>query len=157
MKNARTLVIGVGNAYRGDDAVGLLVVRALRAGSLGAREDVTLREHHGDGTALIESWAGHETVVVIDAAVQPNAPPGTIVEMTVGKSALPSGVELRTSSHAISVIEAVRLARELQRLPKELRIYCVLGAEFTHGGALSPPVMQALPELVARITTYVGA
>jgi hydrogenase maturation protease len=70
----RILVIGVGNEYRRDDAVGLIVARRLR--ELSPR-NVTVIEESGEGTNLMESWTGADMVILIDAASS-GARPGTI-------------------------------------------------------------------------------
>ena len=50
------LVIGLGNAARGDDAAGLIAARRL--GGV---------EHEGDPLALLDLWDGADCAVVIDA------------------------------------------------------------------------------------------
>ena len=157
MKAAHTLVIGIGNEFRRDDAAGLLVVHALRAGPLRSRKDVELQEHHGEATALIESWSGRERVIVVDAAVQPNATPGTVVQFSERESSPPWDVELRTSSHALSVVQAVQLAREMKRLPKELRIYCIIGADFSRGTTPSDAVLGAIPIVALQIAAAIDS
>src|SRR6266700_3180765 len=59
------LVIGIGNEYRSDDGVGLVVARGLRAKNL---PDMLIIESSGDGAALMEAWKAAPSVIVIDAA-----------------------------------------------------------------------------------------
>ena len=68
------LVIGVGNDYRGDDAVGLIVARRIREMNL---PQVQVIESDGEFTRLMESWKDAESVILIDA-VQSGVAPGTI-------------------------------------------------------------------------------
>jgi hydrogenase maturation protease len=68
------LLIGIGNAYRHDDAAGLMVARRLKERALSSCE---VHEQVGEGTALMELWKGAERVVVVDA-VQSGSPAGTI-------------------------------------------------------------------------------
>ena len=51
------MVIGVGNPWRRDDGAGLEVAR--RVGGL---------LHEGDCMRLLDAWAGHDDVAVVDAA-----------------------------------------------------------------------------------------
>ena len=58
------LIIGLGNDYRGDDAVGRALARRLQAI---AGDYVRVLEESGEGVALIESWKGGDFVILIDA------------------------------------------------------------------------------------------
>ena len=60
----RLLVIGVGNPYRNDDAVGLVVARRIRDLNL---QGVTVIEANGEGASLMEAWQGADSVILIDA------------------------------------------------------------------------------------------
>jgi hydrogenase maturation protease len=130
------VVIGVGNAARGDDAAGLVVARRLGG-----------REHEGDPLALLDAWEGAATAVVIDA-VSSGAAPGTVHRFEVGDAALPARLRSSTSTHAVGLAEAIELARALDRLPPRLIVYGIEGERFTAGADLSPAVAAAV-ELVA--------
>jgi hydrogenase maturation protease len=67
------LLIGIGNAYRSDDGVGLVVIRAVQAKGL---PETFCIESNGDGAALIDAWANAGKVILIDA-VSSGAKPGT--------------------------------------------------------------------------------
>jgi hydrogenase maturation protease len=144
--NPRILIIGVGNAYRRDDAVGLIVAQRLGK-ELPA--DVTIREASGDGAALIELWNEADAVILIDA-VRSGATPGTVCRFEACKQSIPA-VCFRSSTHAFSVAEAIELARVLQRLPAWLVVYGIEGKNFTVGVSLSPEVDRAVGELVERV------
>ena len=60
----RTLVLGLGNEYAGDDAIGVLAVRALR-GELAKGADVV--ESAASGLALLEVFAGYDRAVIADS------------------------------------------------------------------------------------------
>ena len=144
---APVLVVGVGNAFRGDDAAGLLVVKLLReANPLG----VTLLEQSGEGTALIEAWQDYETVILVDAA-HSGAAPGTIHRFEVGDGPLPATLTARFSSHAFGVAGAVELARALDRLPPRLIIYALEGKTFDLCDPISPEVETAARDLAGQL------
>jgi len=139
------LVIGVGNAYRCDDAAGLVAARRLYEA---ARADVMLREASGEGTALMDAWQGAEAVILIDA-VRSGAPAGTIYRLDACAETVPLAW-FRCSTHAFSVAEAIALARALNRLPPRLIVFAVEGERFDAGVGLSPGVERAVDELVRR-------
>src|SRR5947209_6104940 len=67
------VIIGLGNPYRHDDAVGHRLAERLREETNGA---VPVRTESGEGTALMEAWRGFETAILVDA-VYSGADPGT--------------------------------------------------------------------------------
>jgi hydrogenase maturation protease len=141
------IVIGVGNAWRGDDGAGLTVARRVRELSPAG---VEVRELEGDATALVEAWSGAEHFVVVDAA-ESGAVPGTVRRFDARSQPLPVRI-LRSSTHAFGVSDAVELARALGRLPARLDVYAIEGASFTAGEDLSPAVEGAVADVVAQLS-----
>jgi hydrogenase maturation protease len=138
-------VIGVGNAYRGDDAAGLVVARRLR------ERGVEAIEQEGEPVALIDVFAARDAVVLVDA-VQSGAPPGTVHRFDVSDGPLPRELRGSTSTHAVGLGEAIELARALGRLPPRVVVYGVEGARFATGVGLSYEVEAALAPLVEAIS-----
>lgn len=145
-RTPRVLVIGVGNAARGDDAVGRRVIQRLQ-GEVG--EGVRMQEQSGEGTALMEAWQDADAVILVDA-VQSGGAPGTISRFDVHEQALPAKF-FRYSTHAFSVAEAVELARVLHRLPPRLIVYGIEGQTFAAGVGLSPAVAEAVAQVVTQV------
>jgi hydrogenase maturation protease len=145
MTTSALLVIGVGNALRGDDAVGLVVLERLRE----ARPTVPMREESGEGAALMEAWAASQHVIIIDATAS-GAAPGTIHRLDAQEQPIPAEF-FHYSTHDFGVAEAVEMARVLGRLPARLIIYGIEGSSFDFGAELTPAVAQAVPEVVQRV------
>ena len=153
------LVVGAGNADRGDDAVGRVVVRRVSEvlaaqGELSPAGPVAVIEHQGEGTSLLEAWQDAGAVVVVDAAA-PGAAPGAICRIDARAGPLPAA--LLRSTHAFGVAEAVELARAMGRLPRSLVVYAVEGLSFAAGAAMSPEVQAAAPEAAAQVLDEVRA
>jgi hydrogenase maturation protease len=142
----KTLIIGMGNDYRCDDAVGLVVARRIRQSH---PVGVTVLEQSGEGTALMEAWKDADTVIVVDA-VQSGATPGRIHRLNAQAQKIPASF-FHYSTHAFSVAEAVELARALNQLPPRLILYGVEGKDFAAGVGLSAEVEKAASGVKARV------
>jgi hydrogenase maturation protease len=140
------LVIGLGNDYRSDDAVGRVVARKLGAESL---DGVRILEESGEGAALMDAWQGADFVILIDA-VHSGAKPGTIHRVDAHAEEIPRSF-FHYSTHAFSVAEAVELARALGQLPQRLVIYGIEGKNFESGIDLSPEIETAAEETARRV------
>lgn len=141
-----TLVIGVGNAYRSDDAVGLIVAQRLKQRSA---DRVIVLEESGAAVAWMDAWKDADAVILIDAT-HSGADPGTIHCLDAGSQPLPSGI-LRYSTHGLGIAEAVELARALNQLPGQCKIYGIEGRTFKMGVGLSPEVERAAEVVVTQV------
>jgi hydrogenase maturation protease len=137
------LCIGVGNAYRRDDAAGLEVAARLHG------THVTARQLSGEGAQLMLAWHGAPRVVIVDA-VSSDGTPGTVYRLDVSAEPLPARF-FRCSSHTFGVAEAVEMARVLDELPPELIVFGIEGADFGEGVGLSPSVAAAVADVALRI------
>jgi len=142
----RPLVLGLGNELAGDDAVGVLVARALREELDGVADVV---ESAASGLALIEVFAGYERAIVVDSIVTGRNPPGTITEMGlehVGRVVAPS-------LHHAGLPELAAVAARLGLgFPSRTRVLAVEVVDpYTFGAGLSAPVAGAIDELVRRV------
>lgn len=140
---SRIVVIGVGNAYRGDDAVGLAIAEQLRERR---PDNVTVIDCEQEPTRLLDAWQAADVALVVDAAAS-GAPPGTVHRFDATSGRVPARV-FRSSTHAFGVGDAVELARALGRLPERVVVYGIEGADFTAGSGLSAPVAAAVPRVV---------
>ncbi len=140
-------VIGVGNEWRGDDAVGLLVARRLKADQL---PRVQIAESRATMTAVREAWKDAAGVIVVDAVVC-GGPPGAIYRFDAHGAGVPVQLSRSLSSHGWGVAEALALGNVFQELPPWLIIYGIEGKNFGPGQEVSQEVAAAIPEAVRRI------
>ena len=149
------LVIGIGNAYRSDDAAGLIAARQIARRIKGkASEHCAVIEHTGEGAALMELWKGADRVIVIDA-MRSGAAPGNVSRFDATRRPLPATMH-RDSTHAFSLPEAVELSRTLQQLPRQLIVYGVEAQNFEPGTNLSAALELAMQTLVERVLQEVS-
>lgn len=137
-----TLVIGVGNRDRGDDAVGPLVASRLKCR---AGVNVKVVEQTEAGLSLIDAWEGAGLVIIMDA-VRSGAPAGKIHRIDSSAESIPADF-FHCSTHGFGVAEAIELARTLCKLPPRVIVYGIEGAVFEAGAKLSPAVENSANEL----------
>jgi hydrogenase maturation protease len=149
---SRVVVIGVGNALRGDDAAGLAVAENVRAH---APDRVAVRVCEGEPSRLIDAFGDADVVFVVDA-VSTGAPVGTLHRFDASHAPVPSR-ELRSSTHALGIGETLELARALGRLPQRAVVFGLEGSEFGAGEGMTPAVEEGVVRASATVLEEVAA
>jgi hydrogenase maturation protease len=100
---------------------------------------------------------GRQRVILVDAADMGKSP-GQFVRFTLDEARLGSGPDERDANsgqhlsvHAAGLGDALLLAEALDVLPDEVIIFGVQPANLEWDCALSPPVEEALPGLIAAV------
>jgi hydrogenase maturation protease len=137
------LLVGIGNFYRGDDAIGRIVARQIKLRKL---PHLWALEHEGEGTSLMELWKDVARVIVVDAVSSCDVP-GKIHRFDAHLQPLPAQV-FSISTHAFGLVEAVELARVLKQLPDCLIVFGIEGNQFKIGAQLSLLVREAIPKVI---------
>lgn len=141
----KPLAIGIGHAFRRDDGVGPTVARLL------AERGIRALAHHGEGTDLMVRWSGYDPVVVVDAMSAPGLKAGTIRVWDAAAAPLPTDCFVM-GSHQFGLVEAVEMARLLNRLPPRLWVVGIAGDDMDAGLELTPSVARSLDEVCRRVT-----
>ncbi len=149
MTGGRVRVVGLGNALRGDDAVGLAVARRLRE----LLPDADVIEGSGEPAALLDALGDGAREVAIVDAVSSGAAPGVVHRFDASRSALPLAASATT--HGLGLAEAIELGRALGRLPARLVVYGIEGQGYETGAPLSPAVARAAEEVAAELRQLV--
>ena len=156
----RIRVIGIGNSFAGDDAVGIHVVRRLKEYPIsGPIPGINMIEAGLDGLALLDDFAGIERGIVIDA-MQSGHDTGTIVRLEIPRD-LDQLSEFTWSSttsstHAFGLGEALTLGNLLRMLPPSLTVYGIELGQLNTGTPLSAKVSEAMESVVAQIMSEFG-
>jgi len=146
----KTLVLGLGNPILTNDGVGIHAVRALAARC--RLDGVTFAEASVGGLRLLDTLAGYDRVVLVDAIQTPDGEPGTIHRLQPG--------DLHTSCHSgsthdLSLAGALALGRSLgMALPTDDEIVIVavkVEDVWTFGETCTPRVAAAIPRVVQSI------
>ncbi len=143
-----TALIGVGNEYRSDDALGFLAVREIASKKF---RGVKVVEANGDGVSVMRLWQGVDRVFIIDA-MKLGFPPGTIHRIDASNNEIPVSF-FTFSSHAFGLGQAIEMARQLGQLPPSLVVYGMEGVCFDFGTELSVSLRENLPVLIKMISS----
>ncbi|QUR67870.1 hydrogenase maturation protease [Mycobacterium spongiae] len=154
--SARVVVVGLGNRYRRDDGVGVIVAEALADLAL---PDVAVVTDVAEPMGLLDAWSGAEFVVLIDASVADSAggesqpTPGRVRRCAIADLA---DAPAMLSSHRVDVAGAYALGQQLGRIPKALVLVTIEAADAGHGTGLTADVAAAVPAAVRRTRTEIN-
>ena len=138
------LIVGIGNPFRGDDGAGWAVIDALEKK---IKSGVMLRKIHGDIVELMDIFEHYSSVYLVDACCM-DAPPGFWQRINAHRHTLPLD-NPQTSTHGLSLSQAIALAKTLDQVPSKLSIYAITGDQYNIGTTLSPPVAGII-EMIAQ-------
>ena len=154
----RLIIIGIGQELRGDDAVGISVVRRWAAEF---RRKLVSPQIELDllplpGLSLLDQMAGFDTAILVDAVLGgPGVTPGTLFNLSPDD--LADFQRGTGSAHGWGVAESLRLGRTLKQegLPDKIIILGIGGKQVEIGAEISPEVAEAIPAAVKRLDELV--
>jgi hydrogenase maturation protease len=151
----KTIIIGLGNPLKADDAVGLRVARLLKE-RLIDRMDVDVVEAYCGGIALVETTVGYDRAVIIDAMPKNAGEPGTIISFSPS-----SDICTRNSGslHDASLCEAISACCALgEAVPREVLCWGVVPKDIeSFSESLTAEIAALVPVLADRILAELDA
>lgn len=144
----KKLLIGLGNAYCGDDAIGIEVARRL---------EMQHRDWHTltgalDGFNFLDAITGYDRVLVIDALINDGtgAVAGEIVEVKLEDFA---GLAGSGYIHGMTMAQAYETGKKLGLdLPRELKIIGItVTRRCDYGDAADPRLLSRIDAIVGKI------
>ena len=141
-----TKILCLGNSLLADDGLGPAVAEKLRRLRL---PDVEVVETAESGFYLLDSVLNCKRLIVVDAITTRSAPPGTIHCLSEAEARGSPGA----SPHYVGLFEVLATARHLSvAVPSDVRVLAVEVEDLlTIGGAMTPNVEEAIPQVVSRI------
>lgn len=142
---SRIRIVGLGNAWRGDDAVGLLAAERLQ--QLADAGIEVLRLETPDWQ-MFEGLRSEDHLIVIDGCLNDSLP-GTVRRLDISEL---STCSLRhCSSHGLGLAHWLSMAEALGEETGRLLIYAVSIGQTEMGAPLSPEVGQAIEQLLPML------
>ena len=139
-------IVGVGNEFRGDDSVAILVSRILRDT---LPDKVEVVELSGDQSNLLELMKDTDNLIIVDAVCSP-APAGTIFRINASEESFPSNF-FTASTHSIDLARSIELARALKQLPSSVLVYGIVGKDFSFTPSLTQQVKESAETVKNKI------
>jgi len=149
------VLAGIGNPYRRDDGVGPIVAD-LAANECAEFSYLGSFLHPLD---LLDRLHSAQRAVLVDAT-RSGTPPGSIVEFEIGTVDHPSTAYRNfpepsmLSSHGLSLLEVLSIARQLDKMPAHLVVVGIEGADFSEGYGLSEEVARSVPKAVDLVVSF---
>jgi len=144
----KTLVLGMGNPILSDDGAGIRV--AQEVGEKLNDPQITVAETSGAGLSLLDSIAGYDKVIIIDAIQTEEGNTGQIYRMGPEDFSLTKHF---SSPHQINLATALELGNMLNlAMPQKITIFTVEAKDVTSfSEKCTPAVEQAIPEVVKMV------
>ncbi|MBM4040277.1 MAG: hydrogenase maturation protease [Planctomycetes bacterium] len=145
----RVVVLGVGNELMGDDGVGVVVARQLRAAGPG--NDVEVIEAGTSVMDALDLVPSRAHVLVVDAATG-GGEAGSVYRFRLDELALARGVSL----HETSLPEAFTLAQLAGAKFGKVIVIGVEPARVEPGTELSPVLQEKMPAILGVVRAEVA-
>lgn len=145
------LVLGVGNPLRGDDGVGIELVRRLGA-HFGA--DLSWDALLVPDVILSERIAAFEHLLIIDALAEMEAPPYRLMDLAPAKRLMPAGAMV---SHCFDWPAILALAKEFFGRAPKTSVLGIGATRFDFSHTLSPDCRKNAEKAFAFLVSYCTA
>jgi len=145
VSNSPILILGIGNYLMGDEGVG--VHTALRLQEMGLPENIEIVDGGTGGFHLLQYFEDHDTVILIDATLDGNAP-GTIrlIEPRFAKD-FPRAM----STHDIGLRDMVSALQWMEKMPHIYLFVVSIETIQQQGIELTPAIENAMPLLLDKV------
>lgn len=154
IKMQSTLVIGFGNTLRGDDGMGILAIRALRAmGNYGPH--VSFLEMEAAMINVLDHLEGIDRLLIVDTIALPGVPPGQIRRMSLDE--LDHAKSQAVSTHQFGLTRVLNLAESLGYTQRRSVTICALAIEppTDFSEHLSAMAMNLIPDFLHLISSTI--
>ena len=143
----KTLIFGIGNPYRCDDAVGIKVVQEI-AKQIDT-SDIDVKWGSIDGVAILDEVVGYDRVIFVDSVKTGKGKPGDIYKIKHASE----GKTGSFTSHGIDFLTALRVGENFKlSMPRQIDIFAVeIKDNTSFSEQCTEEVSKSIPELVHLI------
>ena len=152
----KTLILGIGNPFLGDDGVGFHIAQRLANGI--KDDNIDVRDTGMDGLNLLELIVGYDKVIIIDAIMAEKGEAGETYRF--GPEKIASTVHPTTSPHHANLATAIEIGKKYltEQMPREIVVFAVAIEEVTKvTEEMTVEVEEAVPVAVNLILEEIEA
>ena len=150
-EDSEILILGIGNFLMGDEGVG--VHAALRLQKMKLAEGIEVVEGGTGGFHLLQYFEEHDTVILIDATLDNNAP-GTI---RLIEPRFASDFPRAMSTHDIGLKDMVSALQLMNKMPSIYLFVVSIESIQQQGIELTLPIENTMPFLIDKIITLANS
>jgi hydrogenase maturation protease len=143
----KTLIFGIGNPYRCDDAVGIKVVQEI-AEQINT-SDTDVKWGSIDGVAILDEVVGYDRVIFVDSVKTGKGKPGDIYRIKHASEEKTGSF----TSHGIDFLTALRVGENFKlSMPRQIDIFAVeIKDNTSFSEECTEEVSRSIPELVQLV------
>ncbi|HEX7320050.1 MAG TPA: hydrogenase maturation protease [bacterium] len=142
----KKLLIGLGNPYCGDDAIGIIVAEQLKD----RHHDWNVIAGALDGFNFIETIDGYDSVLILDALIAGDAVVGELYEIKLGDF---KGLSNPSYLHSMSLDAALDMGKRLGiKMPGTLKVIGIgIKSKCDFGDKMDPALESKIDAIVEKI------
>ena len=151
----RTLVLGIGNPFLGDDGIGFSVAQELAR--VVKDENVDVKDASLPGLNLLELIIGYDRVIIIDAIMTDDGEVGEIYRLKPENFV--KTVHPASSAHDVNLATAIEIGKKslAEQMPADIIVFAVEIQEVTEfTDEMTRKVKEAIPGVVSLVLEEIG-
>ena len=149
-KGLRISIVGFGNPYMGDDAVGIKILEGLK--NIGLPDNVEIHECSSEFD-LINIVDKADALIIVDSMLS-GVEPGTVVVEELRADM--GEVKPITSLHGLDITSVLPLVKAINGKPSKVIFVGIEAEDISVKEGLSPKVESAIPEAIKTILNLIG-
>lgn len=142
-------IIGLGNPLRGDDGIGLVLLKYLQNHKEKLTKNIDFIDGGTSGMNLVHLLGNYDSVFVLDA-VDFHGTPGELKTFTV-EEVKNQKIQFFLSTHEPDFLSVLTLLQQINKVPTQLLIFGVQPKEISYKTGFSNEIQTALPMIQKKI------
>ena len=149
----KTLIYGVGNPFRCDDAAGIKITEELKKRI--EKPNITIKSGSIDGLTMLDEIVGYDKVVFIDSIKTEDGKPGDIYKIELDPLETEPSL---SASHGIDFITALRMGEKFgYEMPEKILVYAIeIEDNTSFSEDCTEKVAVSIPGVVERVLKEVN-
>ena len=148
MENSGTLVLGIGNVFLADEAIGVRLVEALEQ-RFNIPPELDVMDGGTSGMEMLQDMANRDHIIVLDAVASKKHAPGSIVILR--DEQVPVMFTTKISPHQLGLSDVLSALTMTDEFPKKLTLVGVVPESLAFNQPLSATVQKAFDAALDQV------